>query len=93
VGGITLQWRVSIDGQGVQGTIRFGAAHEKFGDPYEGCLSIMRQGDTAELYAATGDVRPYAGRLRRLLRAEGIGRVQWERHRANGAVHNVGGTL
>ncbi len=58
--------------------LRDGPEHEIHGDPYRFSASVVRIGDTAHIYAASG-YRPNIGHIRAALIAAGFTSVEWER--------------
>ena len=58
--------------------LRDGPEHEIHGDPYRFSASVVRIGDTAHIYAASGR-RPNIGNIRAALIAAGFTSVEWER--------------
>jgi hypothetical protein len=63
-------------------TIRWGADHEKYGDPYEGVATLVRCGDKGYVSATAGsklrisEMREFF----KFCKAEGIAKVDWDHH-------------
>ena len=70
-------------------TVRAGAAHEQYGDPYEGVATVQRCGDVAHVSAACGRL-PISDQceLSRLLRGMGFTAIVFERSK-NGEMRTI----
>jgi hypothetical protein len=67
--------------------LRDGPDHHRHGDPYQFSASVVRIGDTAHIYAASGR-RPNLANIRDALLAAGFTVVEWERI-DNGKVRTI----
>jgi sugar/nucleoside kinase (ribokinase family) len=67
----------------IVGVLRVGKDHS-FGTPYEFACTVKRTGDEVTIIGAAGHFTMSSYRaIRRLLQAEGIRRVNWDRLKSN----------
>ena len=69
----------------LSGLIRFGANHNRFGEPYSGCVAVHPDGKMAVLKGATGELsaEDFTWVMRELWKL-GFERASWQRLRSNG---------
>lgn len=89
---LSIHPAVTLNATVIVWIVRAGPRHFRYGDPYDTCCVVVREGDSrVEVEALAGGPLKLSDfrEMQRLMLSEGVLEITWVRRRPDGSVHRA----